>query len=568
MNSRYARVMDKLGSIKFRLLGLGIVLIALGIFVRQFIALPLFQDRVRSLAASQQHAIATYVAGSINYNIETRLALIERLAAEVPRELVSQPEKLSSWIRERQTINPAFTKGLVLLPPSGKGVIAEFPLTPDRASVDFSTSDWFRAALDSGKPVMGKPERERVTGDAVMFFSAAVHDGSGSPVAVLAGEVQLDAPGFLDQLQQTKLGDSGGFLLISPADKLFVASSDPSMVLKPTPRPGINLLHDRAMSGFRGTGVTVNAKGVEELSAMVSVPSTGWFVVARMPTKEAFRPVNELRSFALKASAILGSLVFAVLLFALPRLLRPLSEAAAAIRAMADGKTEIAPLPVIRNDEVGKLLGGFNVLVEKLRNEEAARKASEERLVFLALHDSLTGLVNRIGLEGRLEDALARAERAGSQLALLFCDLDGFKSVNDCYGHDAGDMVLQQVARRLGDGRRLSDTVARIGGDEFIILLSDLDDARAAAAVVAARCLATLCEPFHINGDEKTLGVSIGIALHSGASVPASYLISRADMAMYQVKQNGKGSFFFIDDMMTVEAGNERHASPMNDVRT
>lgn len=553
MNRRYSHAIVNFRSIKFRLLALGISLLAIGILMRQFVAFPLFQNQVQNLAASQQHAIATYVAGSINHNIEARLALIDRLAAELPRELLRQPEKLNRWIRERQIINPSFSKGLIVLPPTGRGLVTEFPYVPGRADIDFSMSDWFRAVMDSKKPVMGRPERERVTRDPVMFFSAAVRDATGVTVAILAGEVQLDMPGFLDQLQHTKLGQTGGFLLISPADQLFVASSDPSMVLKPTPQPGMNLLHDRAMSGYRGTGVTVNARGVEELSAMVTIPSTGWFVVARMPTEEAFRPVRELRNFAVKASAILAFLVIAILLIALPRLLRPLSDAAKAIRAMADGKAELGPLPIMRNDEVGQVLRGFNFLVDRLRNEEAARKASEERLVFLAHHDSLTGLANRISLEGRLEEALTRAERGETQIALLFCDLDGFKAINDCYGHDAGDTILQQVAQRLSSGRRRCDTVARLGGDEFILLLPDLDDARTAAVAVAAHCLEMLREPFNINGEKTTLGISIGIALHAGASVPASYLISRADMAMYQVKQNGKGSFFFIDDITTID---------------
>lgn len=554
MNDRYSHVMANFCSIKFRLLALGIALLATGILVRQFIAVPLFQYQVRSLAASQQLSIASYVAGDINVNIETRLALIERLASELPRELIRNPEKLNGWIRDRQVINPAFNKGLIVLPLSGQRIITEFPVVPGRSSIDFSASEWFRTVMDSRKPVMGRPERERGTRDAVMFFAAPVRDGSDTPVAVVAGEVQLDAPGFLDLLQQTKLGETGGFLLISPADQLFVASSDPSMVLKSTPPPGVNLLHDRAMSGFRGTGVTVNAKGVEELSAMVTVPSTGWFVVARLPTQEAFRPANELRSFAMKVSAIMAFIAIAILWFVLPRLLRPLSESAKAICAMAEGKAELAPLPVIRNDEVGELLRGFNFLVERLRSEEVARKESEAQLVFFAHHDSLTGLSNRISLEGRLEHALARAERTGSEIALLFFDLDGFKAINDCYGHDAGDTVLQQVAKRLTEGRRQNDTVARLGGDEFIVLLADLDDARTAAATVAARCLQSLSEPFEINGEKKTLGASIGIAVHAGSTVPASYLISRADMAMYQVKQNGKGGFFFTEDKMADDA--------------
>ena len=190
---------------------------------------------------------------------------------------------------------------------------------------------------------------------------------------------------------------------------------------------------------------------------------------------------------------------------------------------------------------------GFNYLVARLRNEEAARQTSEARLEFMAHHDGLTGLHNRIMLEDRLEQALARAERAGTQVALLFCDLDGFKPINDRYGHDAGDVVLRQIAQRLSQGRRRTDTVARLGGDEFVILLADLDDARAAAKTVAEQCLTAIREPFEIDGTTLTLGMSICIALHAGTAIAPSYLISQADIAMYRAKHAGKGSYFFIE---------------------
>ena len=381
-----------------------------------------------------------------------------------------------------------------------------------------------------------------------MVMATALRDGGGHVVAVLAGVALLNAPGFLNLLENTRLGASGGLLLISPSDHLFVAASDPAMVLKPTPPAGVNALHDRAMAGFRGTGITVNASGVEEISAMASVPSTGWFVVARMPTAEAFRPIVVLRSFALKSALVMMAVLLAVLLLLLPRMLRPLTEAARLMRDMADGKKDLAPLPVIREDEVGNLVKGFNYLVTRLQQKEAELKASEARLEFMAHHDPLTRLPNRALLEDRLQQALARAERDHSQVALLFCDLDGFKPINDQHGHITGDAVLCQVAERLNDGRRRTDTVARLGGDEFVILLADLDDARATASFVAEQCLAEVAKPFAVEGQTLKLGASIGIALHKGPSVATANLLSQADIAMYQAKRAGKGAFAIFEE--------------------
>lgn len=541
-------------TIKFRIIALSIGLALIGILVRQFLAIPLVRDQVHELAATQQLSIATYIARDVDHSITSRQALIERFATELPEQLTQQPEKLQAWLKERQDINPMFNSGLMAVRPDGLGLFAEYPSIAGRSQLNYAHADWFMAALRTNKAVIGKPTRGRANGDPVIIFAAPVRNAAGRIVTVLAGVAQLNAPGFLDRLQETQLGTTGGFLLVSPVDQLFVAASDPDMILQPTPRPGVNLLHDRAMTGFRGTGVTINAKGVEELSAMVSVPSTGWFVVARMPTKEAFRLVDVLSNFIAKSVPTLIITIVTILLVALPRILRPLTDTARAMRHMADGKTRLEKLPVIRNDEVGELVKGFNFLVERLHKEEAAREASDAKLRHLAQHDSLTGLYNRAMLEERLGHALDRAARDGSQVALLFCDLDGFKPVNDQHGHDAGDEVLRQVAHRLSDGRRRVDTVARLGGDEFVILLTGLKDARAGAAIVAQQCLDAIAEPFEVEGKLLSLGISIGIAKHAGPAVSPSYLIAQADIAMYQAKRKGKGNYLFVEEADAVQS--------------
>ncbi|SFH63651.1 diguanylate cyclase (GGDEF) domain-containing protein [Collimonas sp. OK307] len=537
---------------KFRFIGLGVVLIVAGVSLRLFFALPFAQGLLRDEVANQQLSIASYVARDIDHSIETRRALIGELSTALPQELLQQPEKLATWLRERQRLNPLFNSGLLVMRPDGVGLLAEYPIVAGRSKLVYSGTDWFQVALHADAPVMSKPERGRANGEPILIMAAPVRNAARQVVAVLAGVVVLNSPGFLDRLQEIRLGASGGFLLISPADKLFVASSDPAMVLKPTPAPGVNLLHDRAMAGFRGTGITINAKGVEELSSMATVPSTGWFVVARIPTTEVFHPIQAMRNFFLKNTLVVLFATIAILMLVLPRLLRPLTSAAQAMREMADGKRPLAPLPVKRRDEVGDLVLGFNYLVERLYEKEAALRASEASMAFMAHHDALTGLYNRTMLEDRLQQALARAQREGSHFALLFCDLDDFKPINDQYGHAAGDAVLRQVAARLLDERRSTDTVARLGGDEFVILLTDLSDIRNGAIVVAQQLLELLNIPFNVGGKIFQLSTSIGIALYSGIGVSASQLMSQADIAMYRAKAAGKNEFCVFDE--TVES--------------
>ncbi|WP_258865364.1 GGDEF domain-containing protein [Chromobacterium violaceum] len=190
------------------------------------------------------------------------------------------------------------------------------------------------------------------------------------------------------------------------------------------------------------------------------------------------------------------------------------------------------PLPIRRKDEVGHLIAAFNRLLRKLEDKQT-------ELAQMAHHDALTGLPNRSLLSDRLHVALAQAQRRDTRLALLFMDLDSFKLINDSLGHKAGDKVLWQAAQRLSGIVRQSDTLARIGGDEFVLLISDLDDkAEDVARTVANKCLEAFNVPFLVSGTACQLGISIGIAIGDGYS-SADSLLQAADQAMYRVKKTG-----------------------------
>jgi diguanylate cyclase (GGDEF)-like protein len=180
------------------------------------------------------------------------------------------------------------------------------------------------------------------------------------------------------------------------------------------------------------------------------------------------------------------------------------------------------------------------------RRSDRERRAREEAEAIAeatsrqALHDPLTELPNRTLLADRLGLALDRAQRLGTQLALLFLDLDGFKAVNDSLGHAAGDELLTVVAGRLRGCIRTADTAARLGGDEFAVLLEDVTCAEEAEAA-AARILAAVTEPMTVGGRTLVVGTSVGIALGDGTREDVGALLRNADLAMYQAKAAGKG---------------------------
>lgn len=172
------------------------------------------------------------------------------------------------------------------------------------------------------------------------------------------------------------------------------------------------------------------------------------------------------------------------------------------------------------------------------------RRAAEEQIAFLAYHDPLTGLPNRALLQEHLGLALARARRQSDAVALLYLDLDGFKLVNDSLGHPAGDELLCQVTMRLQERQRGMDLLARQGGDEFLLLLADIDreTAEATARHVADELLRALTDPFTISGAEFHIGASIGVSLFPRDAADADELLRHADAAMYEAKAGGRNT--------------------------
>lgn len=199
--------------------------------------------------------------------------------------------------------------------------------------------------------------------------------------------------------------------------------------------------------------------------------------------------------------------------------------------------------------QVLQLVGEYSDLTAVAIDND--RQAAQVR--HLAQHDVLTGLPNRALFKELLDGALARAQRRGSQLAALFVDLDGFKQINDGFGHDTGDDVLREVSRRLGATIRAGDRAARMGGDEFYVLADDVESPDAAGQM-AQRVLDALAEPMLVDGQEHQLSASIGIALYPRDGASSEELLKHADIAMYRAKNAGRAGYSFFAESDNVDS--------------
>lgn len=222
---------------------------------------------------------------------------------------------------------------------------------------------------------------------------------------------------------------------------------------------------------------------------------------------------------------------------------RPVNMVSAAVQRFANGEP-VDKLLVNRKDELGVLALSFNHMQDKLNQQMTALEQSRQEMDELARHDALTGLPNRRLFQERLDNALARSQRSGKRFALLFIDVDKFKSINDRWGHDAGDEVLKVIAKRLVSNTRKADAVARIGGDEFVVLLDSPANQEDIVAI-AEKLLESVRCPIQHNGTELQVGFSIGISQFPDNGTTATELMTSADHAMYEAKSAGRDGFKF-----------------------
>lgn len=507
------------------------VMIVIGGCIRYYFSYHLIHSHLFNIVSIHQEALAKEAAKEIVHDLDVRKQFLEKAVASIPLALLEDPTNLEKRLHDMHTFNPLFSAALVIIDPSGT-LIAKSGTEYQTGERAYAQEAFFKSVLEDGK-LIEIPFISPLSKKLIFPMSLPIKDETGKIRAFITGLTYYEGSDVFDRVLNGHIGQTGDFLLIDAKRHVFIAATQKALILKPTPSKGKNSLHDRAIEGFRGSGITVNTNGVEELSAVVSIPNTDWFVVSRIQTQEAFAMESNIQKTLIWAQSISLVVVPAILFAFLFFFFKPLRTSASLADKMSLGEVPLTPLPIARMDEVGYLTAAFNRLMSMLL-------ASQKELKEIAHYDYLTKLPNRLLMLDRLERALLRCARNDTRLALLFMDLDGFKEINDTLGHDAGDQALVEVAKRFSALIRKSDTLARIGGDEFVILLCDLDSdvasASNAANFVATQCIEALKTPFVFKGNAKILGVSIGMALGDKASTLDAMMVE-ADTKMYQMKK-------------------------------
>jgi diguanylate cyclase (GGDEF)-like protein len=273
----------------------------------------------------------------------------------------------------------------------------------------------------------------------------------------------------------------------------------------------------------------------------LNYPGLGWSVLVRQPTDVAFATVHQLERFII-LSGLAAAVIFGILGWLLAGwIARPLNQIAKTADLLSSGaNVEIPALSRFKD---------VAILSTSLRNLVSNLTKTENKLSYMsdmALHDVLTGLPNRAGLNEFLVHAVNKAKLNRTTLSFLYMDLDGFKKVNDTFGHATGDVLLQQVAVRLRECTRDNEIVARLGGDEFVIILhTSASKPMQESEVVAARIISKVNLPVVIGGDTIQVGCSVGAAVWTPDCLDTAETLRLADEALYISKRSGKNRITF-----------------------
>lgn len=398
--------------------------------------------------------------------------------------------------------------------------------------LDHSRRQYFRATLTAQEGIVSAPFRSVLSGRPVVAVTQPVLDRQGALAYILVGTIDLQRPAFAGQLNALR-GHGGGYLFIVAADGTMVYHPDSSRVLTRDAAPGTPA--HAVLAGPDGWRDDAYDQGEQVLLAHQRLKAVDWTIAVSFPIRDVFAAMTGVRLHALLAAA-LAALTAGLLGWLLVRaMLSPLYRLYGQVRALGRDEVDIEQFNSTRQDEFGHLSRAF---YQVSRQQQMA----ERNLQRLATTDALTGAHNRRMFDEFFPQALKRAIRSGQQIGLAVLDIDHFKDINDTYGHQAGDAVLVQFADRLRQAVRSTDTVARIAGDEFVIVFEHLD-AGHDVNLLGEKVVAAMKAPFNVHGKPLEVTASIGIALTTELPANVEKVMLAADQALYCVKAAGRNGF-------------------------
>ncbi|MYM25120.1 diguanylate cyclase [Duganella sp. FT135W] len=516
-------------SFKFKITTLVIALVLFAGIGSGGISLLIAESELRQVIARLELSLLNGAAVFIDNDLQNKRQLLKSLTEEIAVHGVALGQ-VQGLLENHESLREAFFN-VNAFDLDGNLVAS---LHDRRAKwVNIAERKYFQDTIRLQEGVISAPFKSTLSGQPVVVLTQPLRDNDGKLVGILLGAIDLLRPSFSAQLDALRAG-ADGYLFIVTDGGVTVHHPDKNRILeKSDDQPGT--LVEAALRSPEGWEDGILDDGVPVLLVHKHLREADWTIGLSYPVRSAFSSMLNVRLRALLGAAIL-TCVAGLFGWAITKdLLRPLRRLHRHVEDISAGRAHINVFDVARKDEFGHLSRAFYALSQR-------REQAEVELHRLATTDVLTGLNNRRMFDSFLPQALARAARSGQPVGLAILDIDHFKAINDTLGHPAGDQVLVEFARRLTGAVRTTDTVARLAGDEFVIVFEQLSSANE-MDVLGEKILAAMRAPFSLGTQLREVQTSVGIAVTINATATAEEVMRAADQALYGVKAAGRNGY-------------------------
>jgi diguanylate cyclase (GGDEF)-like protein/PAS domain S-box-containing protein len=352
--------------------------LTLGFFLLGVWSLLLFGSKIlrqdlRHFMGEQQLSVAAFAAADLDRELRERLRALESIGTSITPELLSNHQLTRAMLMDRPILLSLFNAGVVVYQSDGVAIVDTEPDT-GRVGVNYMDAETVAKVLRQGQANVGGPVVGSKWGFPVFAITVPLLGPDGRVIGAMSGVTNLGAANFLDKLTGNRYGKSGGYLLVAPAQRLIVTATDKSRAMERLPPAGVSPALDRFINGYRGSEIFTNPTGVEVLAAAQNIPVVGWYVAVILPTAEAFAPIARLQQQLLWATIVLSLVAAGLIHWMLKRQLAPMWAAFDTLAALTESREFPKALPIARRDEIGKLIGAFNHLLDQLAQREGLLK--------------------------------------------------------------------------------------------------------------------------------------------------------------------------------------------------
>ncbi len=374
-------------SLRTRLVAGSLCVSVASIWIVMFVIGKYLRADMESAISAQQYSTVSLIASEIHRSVNERSAILDGLARHLGRHGDLRRASPQALLESQAGLDPLFNWGVIVVDANGLA-LASVPSSLNRTGTDYGDLPFLPEVRGSDTVVISQPRVGKRTGVPVITLALPIRAPDGRYLGAVMGVTNLSEPNFLDQISTAKYGHTGDFLVTDARSRTFIASSDKRRVMQTGPAPGVNPVYDHYLGGHEGSGVAVSSRGVEELSSSVRIGNTGWLMQSVLPTQEAFLVVRQMQQRLLFSAVALTLLASLIAGWWVRRQLQPLERSAVLLDEMRQGTRPRQPLPVGRDDEIGKLANAFNGLLQSIVDQEAllAKVAATEQVRKILAH--------------------------------------------------------------------------------------------------------------------------------------------------------------------------------------